>query len=141
MFWRRLRSSLWTVEDYPTPVRVTHLACAPRFWLRSRPEDGIKSLPRIAAEAVGRDIAEVYANADKGVLEDVQLLQQVCVSGGFTFISVAVASTVGATRQCWRCLGRVLLVHLTKTPCFVCILARRWRLGFVEVPTGPTRFG
>lgn len=46
--------------------------------LDNRPEDGIKSLPRIAAESVGREIGEIYTNADRGVLEDVQLLQQVC---------------------------------------------------------------
>ena len=51
-----------------------------------RPEDGIKSLPRIAAESIGRDIAEIYTDADKGVLEDVQMLRQVCDRGGVSFV-------------------------------------------------------
>ncbi|CAN0436730.1 unnamed protein product, partial [Discosporangium mesarthrocarpum] len=42
-----------------------------------RYQDGIKALPRIAAEAVGRDIGEIYSNADKGILEDVSMLQKV----------------------------------------------------------------
>jgi len=42
-----------------------------------RPEEGIKALPRIVAESVGRSIDEVYANADRGVLEDVELLQRI----------------------------------------------------------------
>ena len=42
-----------------------------------REEDGIKSLQRIIAESIGRDIQEVYSNSDKGVLEDVQLLYDI----------------------------------------------------------------
>jgi magnesium chelatase subunit H len=39
-----------------------------------RPEEGIKSLQRIIAESIGRDMDEVYKGSDRGVLEDVQLL-------------------------------------------------------------------
>lgn len=42
-----------------------------------REEDGIKSLQRIIAESIGRDIQEIYANSDKGVLDDVQLLYDI----------------------------------------------------------------
>lgn len=43
-----------------------------------RPEDGgIKSLQRIIAESLGRDIDQVYKNSDRGVLEDVQLLNDI----------------------------------------------------------------
>jgi len=42
-----------------------------------RPEDGTKSLPRIAAESVGRSIEEIYRNANAGKLEDVDLLQRI----------------------------------------------------------------
>jgi magnesium chelatase subunit H len=42
-----------------------------------RPEDGIKSLQRIIAESVGRDMDEVYRGSDRGVLEDVQLLYDI----------------------------------------------------------------
>ncbi|MEO1522358.1 MAG: magnesium chelatase subunit H [Cyanobacteria bacterium J06633_2] len=38
-----------------------------------RPEDEMKSLPRIIAESLERDIEEVYRNSDRGVLDDVQL--------------------------------------------------------------------
>jgi magnesium chelatase subunit H len=42
-----------------------------------REEDGIKSLQRIIAESLGRDIDEIYANSDRGVLDDVQLLYDI----------------------------------------------------------------
>ncbi|MEB3355173.1 MAG: magnesium chelatase subunit H [Synechococcales bacterium] len=42
-----------------------------------RPEDGMKSLPRIVAESLGRDIEEIYRNSDRGVLDDVQLLYDI----------------------------------------------------------------
>lgn len=42
-----------------------------------RPEEEIKSLQGIIAESIDRDIEEIYRNSDKGVLEDVQLLQDI----------------------------------------------------------------
>jgi magnesium chelatase subunit H len=42
-----------------------------------RPEDKIKSLPRLIAESVGRDIEDLYKNANSGKLTDVALLQKV----------------------------------------------------------------
>ncbi|MBF2083290.1 magnesium chelatase subunit H [Thermoleptolyngbya sp. C42_A2020_037] len=42
-----------------------------------RPEDGIKSLQRIIAESIGRDMDEVYKGGDRGVLTDVQLLYDI----------------------------------------------------------------
>lgn len=39
-----------------------------------RPEDGLKSLQRIIAESLGRDIDDLYKGGDRGVLADVQLL-------------------------------------------------------------------
>ncbi|MGB3494690.1 MAG: magnesium chelatase subunit H [Elainellaceae cyanobacterium] len=39
-----------------------------------RAEEGMKSLPRIIAESLGRNIEEIYQNSDRGVLTDVQLL-------------------------------------------------------------------
>ena len=41
-----------------------------------RLEDGIKALPRIIAESVGRNIEDIYRKANDGVLDDVSLLQQ-----------------------------------------------------------------
>jgi magnesium chelatase subunit H len=45
-----------------------------------RTEEEIPSLPRIIASSVGRDIDEIYQNSDKGVLEDVQLLQDITMA-------------------------------------------------------------
>lgn len=42
-----------------------------------REEEGIKSLQRIIAESLNRDIDEIYANSDRGVLDDVQLLYDI----------------------------------------------------------------
>ena len=42
-----------------------------------RPEDNIKSLPRIICESIGRDIEQLYKSSDKGILEDVELLAQI----------------------------------------------------------------
>lgn len=42
-----------------------------------REEEEIVSLPRIIASSIGRDIDEIYANNDRGVLEDVQLFQDI----------------------------------------------------------------
>lgn len=44
-----------------------------------RPEDDppIKGLPGILARAIGRNIEEIYANNNKGLLADVELLQQI----------------------------------------------------------------
>ncbi|MEM0980048.1 MAG: magnesium chelatase subunit H [Cyanobacteria bacterium P01_H01_bin.58] len=42
-----------------------------------REEDGIKSLQRIIAESIDRDIDEIYGNSDRGILDDVQLLYDI----------------------------------------------------------------
>ncbi|AFZ37880.1 cobaltochelatase CobN subunit [Stanieria cyanosphaera PCC 7437] len=42
-----------------------------------REEEEIVSLPRIIAQSIGRDIEEIYANNDRGVLADVQLFQEI----------------------------------------------------------------
>jgi len=42
-----------------------------------RPEDGIRSLPRLLAESKGRDIEEVYRNNNNGVLADVSFNQEI----------------------------------------------------------------
>jgi len=41
-----------------------------------RSEEEILSLPRIIA-TIGRNIGQVYQNSDHGILEDVQLLQDI----------------------------------------------------------------
>ncbi|MDZ8184034.1 MAG: magnesium chelatase subunit H [Nostoc sp. ChiSLP02] len=45
-----------------------------------RPEEEILSLPRIIANSIGRNIDEIYQNSDKGILEDVQLLQDITLA-------------------------------------------------------------
>ncbi len=42
-----------------------------------REEEGIKSLQRIIAESIGRNLEEVYQNSDRGVLADVELLNTI----------------------------------------------------------------
>lgn len=42
-----------------------------------REEEGFKSLQRIIAESIGRDIDEIYNSSDLGVLDDVQLLYEI----------------------------------------------------------------
>jgi magnesium chelatase subunit H len=42
-----------------------------------REEEEILSLPRIIANSIGRDIDEIYKNSDNGILEDVDLLQNI----------------------------------------------------------------
>ena len=45
-----------------------------------REEEEITSLPRIIADSLGRDIEQVYQNSDRGILEDVELLQQITLA-------------------------------------------------------------
>ncbi len=42
-----------------------------------REEDGLLALPRIIANSLRRDINEIYKNSDKGILTDVELLQNI----------------------------------------------------------------
>ncbi|MBD2595273.1 magnesium chelatase subunit H [Nostoc spongiaeforme FACHB-130] len=45
-----------------------------------RQEEEVLSLPRIIANSIGRNIDEIYQNSDRGVLEDVQLLQDITLA-------------------------------------------------------------
>ncbi|MBW4526159.1 MAG: magnesium chelatase subunit H [Phormidium tanganyikae FI6-MK23] len=42
-----------------------------------RPEENMLSLPRIIANSVNRDIDEIFQNSDRGILDDVQLLNDI----------------------------------------------------------------
>ncbi|WGV27653.1 magnesium chelatase subunit H [Halotia branconii] len=67
-----------------------------------RQEEEIVSLPRIIANSIGRNIDNIYHNNDKGILEDVQLLQD---------ITLATRTAVGALVQAQTdAEGRVSLV-------------------------------
>ena len=56
-----------------------------------RSEEEILSLPRIIANSIGRNIDEIYQNSDRGILEDVQLLQDITLT-----TRIAVAALVKA---------------------------------------------
>ena len=45
-----------------------------------REEEGLKGLPRIITDSIGRTLEEVYQNNDRGILEDVQLLQDITMA-------------------------------------------------------------
>jgi magnesium chelatase subunit H len=45
-----------------------------------REDDGIKGLPTIIAESLGRDIQSIYASNDAGILKDVELLQDITMA-------------------------------------------------------------
>ena len=45
-----------------------------------REEEEMLSLPRIIANSIGRNIDEIYANSDRGVLADVELLQAITLA-------------------------------------------------------------
>ncbi len=45
-----------------------------------RSEEEMQSLPRVIANSIGRDIDEIYQNNDKGILGDVQLLQDIVLA-------------------------------------------------------------
>jgi magnesium chelatase subunit H len=45
-----------------------------------REEEGILSLTRIIANSLGRDINEIYSNSDRGILVDVELLQNITLA-------------------------------------------------------------
>ncbi|MGF1479102.1 MAG: magnesium chelatase subunit H [Cyanophyceae cyanobacterium] len=45
-----------------------------------REEEEILSLPRIIANSISREIDEIYKNSDRGILEDVELLQNITLA-------------------------------------------------------------
>jgi magnesium chelatase subunit H len=45
-----------------------------------REEEGLKGLPRIITDSIGRSLEQVYQNNDRGILEDVQLLQDITMA-------------------------------------------------------------
>ncbi|PSB59797.1 magnesium chelatase subunit H, partial [Chroococcidiopsis cubana CCALA 043] len=58
-----------------------------------RAEEEIQSLPRIIANSIGRDIDEIYHNSDRGVLEDVQLLQDITLASRAAVSALVQAQT------------------------------------------------
>lgn len=60
-----------------------------------REEEEILALPRIIASSIGRDIEEIYQNSDRGILEDVELLQNI-TQATRTAVSALVKAQVDA---------------------------------------------
>merc|ERR1719253_791690 len=58
-----------------------------------RPEMKIKSLPRIIAESIGMDMETVYRNSDRGVLEDVNRLQEITLASRAAVRALVMEST------------------------------------------------
>ncbi|WP_250121443.1 magnesium chelatase subunit H [Chroococcidiopsis sp. CCMEE 29] len=58
-----------------------------------RKEEEILSLPRIIANSIGRDLDEIYHNSDKGILEDVQLLQDITLASRAAVSALVKAQT------------------------------------------------
>ena len=72
---RLLPCGLHVIGKPPTDIEA--IATLVNIASLDREEDGIQSLPRTIAESLDRDIEEIYRNNDKGVLADVQLLQDI----------------------------------------------------------------
>lgn len=94
---RLLPSGLHTIGKPPTAAEAsaTLVSIASLDRLDAKAEIETKSLPRVIAESVGRDIDEVYQNADKGVLGDVDLLQKI-TEGSRAAVQALVQNSVNA---------------------------------------------
>merc|ERR1719253_710607 len=58
-----------------------------------RPDMKIKSLPRLIAESIGKDMETVYRNSDRGVLEDVNRLQEITLASRAAVRALVLQST------------------------------------------------
>ena len=94
---RLLPSGLHTIGKPPTAQEAiaTLVSIASLDRVNDKGETTSKSLPRVIAESVGRDIDEIYSNADVGVLEDVDLLQKI-TEGSRAAIDALVMNSVNA---------------------------------------------
>lgn len=72
---RLLPCGLHTIGKPPTAEEA--IATLVNIASLDREEDDIKALTTIIAESIGRDMQEIYGNADKGILADVDLLQKI----------------------------------------------------------------
>mmetsp|Transcript_3193 Transcript_3193/g.5538 ORF Transcript_3193/g.5538 Transcript_3193/m.5538 type:complete len:1396 (-) Transcript_3193:415-4602(-) len=91
---RLLPCGLHTIGKPPTAQEA--IATLVNIAGLDRPEEGekgIKSLPRIIAESIDRDIDEVYSMSDRGKLDDVQLLQDITMACRDAVKACVMAST------------------------------------------------
>merc|ERR1719253_960400 len=58
-----------------------------------RPEMRIKSLPRLIAESIGKNMETVYRNSDRGVLDDVNRLQEITLASRAAVRALVMEST------------------------------------------------
>ncbi len=72
---RLLPCGLHVVGEPPTAAEA--VATLVNIASLDRPEEEKKSLQRIVAESIGRDIDQIYASSDRGNLEDVQTLYDI----------------------------------------------------------------
>ncbi|KAA8495996.1 Magnesium-chelatase subunit ChlH, chloroplastic [Porphyridium purpureum] len=91
---RLLPCGLHTIGEPPSaPEAVATLVNIAGLDRPEEGEKGIKSLPRIIAESVGRNIDDIYGNSDRGVLDDVQLLQDITMASRAAVKACVDAST------------------------------------------------
>ncbi|WP_267384608.1 magnesium chelatase subunit H [Cyanobacterium sp. uoEpiScrs1] len=88
---RLLPCGLHTIGKPPTAEEA--IATLVNIASLDRKEEDIISLPRIIANTLGRDIEKIYQNSDRGVLEDVELLQQITLSTHKAVTSLVQAQT------------------------------------------------
>lgn len=93
---RLLPCGLHTIGEPPTAEEA--IATLVNIAGIDRPEDGIKSLPRQIAESVGRDIEEIYRNANAGVLTDVELNQRITTANREAVRAMVAQSTDSSGR-------------------------------------------
>jgi magnesium chelatase subunit H len=89
---RLLPCGLHTVGVPPTAEEA--VATLVNIAQLDRPEDSIEGIPRVIAASVGREINEVYRNNNAGVLEDVELNQQI-VTASRAAVAALVAQSTG----------------------------------------------
>jgi magnesium chelatase subunit H len=79
---RLLPCGLHTVGKPPTAEEAiaTLVSIASIDRPEEKGEKGVKSLPRLICESIGRDVDDLYRTSDAGVLEDVELLQQITMA-------------------------------------------------------------
>jgi len=116
---RLLPCGLHTVGVPPTAEEA--IATLVNIASIDRPEDGVKSLPRILATSVGRDIEEVYKQSDAGKLEDVELRNKIteAVRGAVRAMVLQSANNEGRVEQVTDVFANFARgLGLAKTPWF-----------------------
>lgn len=94
---RLLPSGLHTIGKPPTSQEAiaTLVSIASLDRVDDKGQISAKSLPRVIAESIDRDIDEVYSNSDRGVLGDVDLLQRI-TEGSRAAVTALVQNSVNA---------------------------------------------